>query len=162
MTKVISTLIKQIQKLAEEIEATNVNDGEGWHRLGQSLKDLIGAFPKKRADSIGLFSVCLQGLEAVATDDCNNKLALIAPGNMHTLLKRSGARYFVEVKNGPLVCRHRPSVDVLFRSTARYAGKNATGIIMTGMGDDGIWQFVRGGKLLNFRQFLFQHAEPRF
>ena len=52
-------------------------------------------------------------------------------------LKRSGARYYVEVKDGPLVCRHRPSVDVLFRSAARYAGKNALGIIMTGMGDDG-------------------------
>ena len=63
--------------------------------------------------------------------------ALIAPGNRHTLLKRSGARYYVEVKDGPLVCRHRPSVDVLFRSTARYAGKNAIGVIMTGMGDDG-------------------------
>lgn len=63
--------------------------------------------------------------------------ALIAPGNKHTLLKRSGAKYFVEVKDGPLVNRHRPSVDVLFRSTARYAGSNAIGIIMTGMGDDG-------------------------
>ncbi len=63
--------------------------------------------------------------------------ALIAPGNRHLLLKRSGARYFVEVKDGPLVCRHRPSVDVLFRSTARYAGANAVGVIMTGMGDDG-------------------------
>jgi two-component system chemotaxis response regulator CheB len=63
--------------------------------------------------------------------------ALIAPGNRHMMLKRSGARYFVEIKDGPLVCRHRPSVDVLFRSTARYAGKNAIGIIMTGMGDDG-------------------------
>ena len=62
---------------------------------------------------------------------------LIAPGNKHTLLKRSGARYYVEVKNGPLVSRHRPSVDVLFRSAARYAGKNAIGVIMTGMGDDG-------------------------
>ena len=63
--------------------------------------------------------------------------ALIAPGNKHTLLRRSGARYYVEVKDGPLVNRHRPSVDVLFRSTALYAGKNAIGIIMTGMGDDG-------------------------
>ncbi len=63
--------------------------------------------------------------------------ALIAPGNKHMLVKRSGARYFVEVKDGPLVNRHRPSVDVLFRSTARYAGANAIGIIMTGMGDDG-------------------------
>ena len=63
--------------------------------------------------------------------------ALIAPGNRHLLLKRSGARYYVEVKDGPLVSRHRPSVDVLFRSTARYAGRNAIGVIMTGMGDDG-------------------------
>lgn len=63
--------------------------------------------------------------------------ALIAPGNHHLLLKRSGARYYVEINNGPLVNRHRPSVDVLFRSTASYAGKNAVGIIMTGMGDDG-------------------------
>jgi len=63
--------------------------------------------------------------------------ALIAPGNRHMLLKRSGARYYVEVKDGPLVRRHRPSVDVLFRSTARYAGQNGVGVIMTGMGDDG-------------------------
>jgi two-component system chemotaxis response regulator CheB len=52
-------------------------------------------------------------------------------------LQRSGARYFVSIKDGPLVSRHRPSVDVLFRSAARYAGANAVGIIMTGMGDDG-------------------------
>jgi two-component system, chemotaxis family, protein-glutamate methylesterase/glutaminase len=63
--------------------------------------------------------------------------ALIAPGNKHMLLKRSGARYYVEVQDGPLVNRHRPSVDVLFRSTAKYAGRNSIGIIMTGMGDDG-------------------------
>jgi two-component system chemotaxis response regulator CheB len=63
--------------------------------------------------------------------------ALIAPGGRHMLLKRSGAQYFVEVVDGPLVNRHRPSVDVLFRSVARVAGKNAVGIIMTGMGDDG-------------------------
>ena len=63
--------------------------------------------------------------------------ALIAPGNYHTMVKRSGARYYVEVKSGPFVNRHRPSVDVLFRSTAKYAGANAVGIIMTGMGDDG-------------------------
>ena len=63
--------------------------------------------------------------------------ALIAPGNMHMMLKRSGTRYHVVVKDGPLVCRHRPSVDVLFRSVGRYAGQNAIGVIMTGMGDDG-------------------------
>jgi two-component system chemotaxis response regulator CheB len=75
--------------------------------------------------------------EAADGDSVIRGQALIAPGNKHTLLKRSGARYFVEVRDGPLVCRHRPSVDVLFRSTARYAGKNAVGVIMTGMGDDG-------------------------
>ncbi len=62
---------------------------------------------------------------------------LIAPGNNHVLLERSGARYYVSVRNGPLVSRHRPSVDVLFRSAARSAGSNAVGVIMTGMGDDG-------------------------
>jgi two-component system chemotaxis response regulator CheB len=75
--------------------------------------------------------------EAEDNDTVIRGRALIAPGNRHTILKRSGARYYVEVKNGPLVCRHRPSVDVLFRSAARYAGKNAVGVIMTGMGDDG-------------------------
>jgi len=63
--------------------------------------------------------------------------ALIAPGGKHMMLKRSGAYYHVEVIDGPVVNRHRPSVDVLFRSVARYAGANALGIIMTGMGDDG-------------------------
>lgn len=75
--------------------------------------------------------------EARDNDSVVRGLALVAPGNRHTLLKRSGARYYVEVKEGPLVCRHRPSVDVLFRSAARYAGPNAVGVIMTGMGDDG-------------------------
>jgi two-component system chemotaxis response regulator CheB len=62
---------------------------------------------------------------------------LIAPGDRHMLLERQGARYRVSVRTGPLVSRHRPSVDVLFRSSARAAGANAMGIIMTGMGDDG-------------------------
>jgi two-component system chemotaxis response regulator CheB len=62
---------------------------------------------------------------------------LIAPGGLHTLLERRGARYHVSVREGPLVSRHRPSVDVLFRSAARAAGANAMGVIMTGMGDDG-------------------------
>lgn len=75
--------------------------------------------------------------EAADNDTVVRGRALIAPGNRHTLLKRSGARYYVEVKEGPLVSRHRPSVDVLFRSAARYGGKNIVGVIMTGMGDDG-------------------------
>lgn len=75
--------------------------------------------------------------EAETNDTVLRGRALIAPGNHHMLLRRSGARYFVEIKDGPLVCRHRPSVDVLFRSAARYAGPNAVGVILTGMGDDG-------------------------
>lgn len=75
--------------------------------------------------------------EAENNDSVVRGRVLIAPGNKHTLLKRSGARYYVEIKDGPLVSRHRPSVDVLFRSASRYAGKNAIGVIMTGMGDDG-------------------------
>lgn len=75
--------------------------------------------------------------EAERNDSVVRGQVLIAPGNRHVLLKRSGARYYVEVKDGPLVSRHRPSVDVLFRSAARYAGPNAIGVIMTGMGDDG-------------------------
>jgi two-component system chemotaxis response regulator CheB len=75
--------------------------------------------------------------EAESNDTVIRGRALIAPGNHHLLLKRSGARYYVEIKEGPLVCRHRPSVDVLFRSASRYAGQNAVGVILTGMGDDG-------------------------
>ncbi len=75
--------------------------------------------------------------EAKSGDSVIRGHALIAPGNYHTLLKRSGARYYIEVKGGPLVNRHRPSVDVLFRSVARYAGRNSIGVILTGMGDDG-------------------------
>ncbi len=75
--------------------------------------------------------------EAADNDTVLRGQALICPGNLHILLKRSGTRYYVQVKNGPLVCRHRPSVDVLFRSAARYGGPNVIGVIMTGMGDDG-------------------------
>jgi two-component system chemotaxis response regulator CheB len=91
-----------------------------------------------RAFAARLDTLCgINVKEAVNNDTVLRGQALIAPGNFHTLLKRSGARYYVEVKEGPLVTRHRPSVDVLFRSAAIYAGKNAVGVIMTGMGDDG-------------------------
>ncbi|WP_404416150.1 chemotaxis response regulator protein-glutamate methylesterase [Marinospirillum sp.] len=75
--------------------------------------------------------------EAEDNDSLLPGQALIAPGNKHLLVKRSGARYYVEINDGPLVSRHRPSVDVLFRSTAQNAGSNAIGVILTGMGDDG-------------------------
>jgi two-component system chemotaxis response regulator CheB len=75
--------------------------------------------------------------EAADGDEIVQGRVLIAAGNRHMLLQRNGARYRVAVKEGPLVSRHRPSVDVLFRSAAHHAGANALGIIMTGMGDDG-------------------------
>ncbi|QXG30131.1 protein-glutamate methylesterase/protein-glutamine glutaminase [Pseudomonas viridiflava] len=75
--------------------------------------------------------------EAKNNDRILPGLALIAPGGKHMMVTRSGAYYHAQVIDGPLVNRHRPSVDVLFRSVAKFAGKNATGIIMTGMGDDG-------------------------
>jgi two-component system chemotaxis response regulator CheB len=91
-----------------------------------------------RAFANRLDSLCeISVKEAESNDTVIRGRALIAPGNHHALLKRSGARYYVEIKDGPLVSRHRPSVDVLFRSAARYAGRNAVGVILTGMGDDG-------------------------
>lgn len=71
---------------------------------------------------------------------------LIAPGGLHMLLQRSGANYYVTVKDGPPVCRQKPSVEVMFNSVAKYAGANAIGAILTGMGDDG------AGGLLNMRK----------
>lgn len=75
--------------------------------------------------------------EAADGDTVRPGLALIAPGNYHMLLNRSGARYFVRVRTGPMVHHQRPAVDVLFKSVARYAGANAAGVILTGMGKDG-------------------------
>lgn len=99
----------------------------------QHMPEHFTAAFAKRLDTICQVTV----KEAENNDSVLRGRALIAPGNRHTLLKRSGAKYYVEVRDGPLVCRHRPSVDVLFRSAARYAGKNSVGVIMTGMGDDG-------------------------
>ena len=85
-----------------------------------------------------LNTVCaMEVLEARDGDRVFNGRVLIAPGGKHMKLKRSGAQYVVEVRDGPLINHHRPSVDVLFRSVAQSAGRNALGIIMTGMGDDG-------------------------
>jgi two-component system, chemotaxis family, protein-glutamate methylesterase/glutaminase len=86
-----------------------------------------------RLDKLSQISV----KEAQNNDRVIQGQALIAPGGKHMLLRRNGAQYHVEVIDGPLVNRHRPSVDVLFRSVAKCAGANALGIIMTGMGDDG-------------------------
>ncbi|MCF8082670.1 MAG: chemotaxis response regulator protein-glutamate methylesterase [Deltaproteobacteria bacterium] len=87
----------------------------------------------ERLDSLCSLSV----REASDGDSVTNGTALIAPGNFHLLLKRSGARYYARVKKGPLIHHQRPSVDILFNSVAEYAGANAVGIILTGMGADG-------------------------
>ena len=99
----------------------------------QHMPEKFTASFAQRLDSVCAISV----KEASDKDSVVRGRALIAPGGLHTMLKRNGARYFVEVRDGPLVCRHKPSVDVLFRSAASYAGSNAVGVIMTGMGDDG-------------------------
>jgi two-component system, chemotaxis family, protein-glutamate methylesterase/glutaminase len=75
--------------------------------------------------------------EAKDGDSVLNGRALIAPGNFHMLIRRNGAKYYVAVKDGPLVHHQRPAVDVLFQSVSQYAGANAIGVLMTGMGADG-------------------------
>jgi two-component system, chemotaxis family, protein-glutamate methylesterase/glutaminase len=75
--------------------------------------------------------------EAADNDSVTTGTALVAPGNYHMILRRSGARYYVEIKTGPMVHHQRPAVDVLFKSTAKYAGANSIGVILTGMGADG-------------------------
>jgi two-component system chemotaxis response regulator CheB len=101
---------------------------------------IVQHMPEKFTASFArrLDSLCAMGVkEAENGDTVLRGRVLIAPGNLHTMIERSGARYYVSVKDGPLVTRHRPSVDVLFRSAARVVGTNAVGVIMTGMGDDG-------------------------
>jgi two-component system chemotaxis response regulator CheB len=119
----------------------------------QALEEVLSALPRvspgmvivqhmpekfTAAFASRLNSVCqIEVKEAQNGDRVLPGRALIAPGGKHMMLRRSGAQYFVDVIDGPLVNRHRPSVDVLFRSVAKFAGGNALGIIMTGMGDDG-------------------------
>lgn len=89
------------------------------------------------------FADRLNGLCSIDVSEARNDdtvvpgKALIAPGNFHMIMRRSGARYYVDVKDGPMVHHQRPAVDVLFKSVARYAGANAVGVILTGMGADG-------------------------
>jgi len=119
----------------------------------QALEEVLTALPRVCPGIVivqhmpekftAAFAARLDGLceievkEAQTNDRVVPGRALIAPGGRHMMLKRSGAQYFVEVVDGPLVNRHRPSVDVMFRSVAKSAGVNALGVIMTGMGDDG-------------------------
>jgi two-component system chemotaxis response regulator CheB len=99
----------------------------------QHMPERFTAMFAERLDSLCAIRV----REARHNDRVLPGQALIAPGGRHLQLKRSGAQYHVDVVDGPLVNRHKPSVDVLFRSVAKFAGRNALGVIMTGMGDDG-------------------------
>ncbi len=93
-------------------------------------------FTKSFADRLN--TLCeIEVREAKDGDSVLPGVALLAPGNYHMVLRRSGARYYVEIRTGPMVCRQRPSVEVLFKSVAKYAGANAVGAILTGMGADG-------------------------
>ena len=101
---------------------------------------IVQHMPEKFTASFAarLNSLCEVDVKEAANGDAVLRgRVLIAPGNLHTMIERSGANYRVAVREGPLVSRHRPSVDVLFRSAARSVGSNAVGVIMTGMGDDG-------------------------
>ncbi|MFA5904239.1 MAG: chemotaxis response regulator protein-glutamate methylesterase [Desulfobacula sp.] len=145
---VIEKPTKAMLKTTEKIVAVGASTGGT-----EALRVFLEKFPRDvpgivivqhmpenftKAFAERLNSICkINVKEAQDGDSVLRGQALVAPGNKHLLIKRSGARYYVEIKDGPLVSRHRPSVDVLFRSAARYAGKNAVGVIMTGMGDDG-------------------------
>lgn len=119
------------EALREMLEALPAN-APGMVIVQHMPEKFTAAFAKR------LNSLCeVEVKEAVDGDPVLRGHVLIAPGDNHMLLERQGARYHVAVKTGPLVSRHRPSVDVLFRSAARSAGSNAMGVIMTGMGDDG-------------------------
>ena len=130
----------------------------------EAIKDLLTAFPTSAPGTVivqhmpehftrsyaqRLNSLCaIEVKEAEDGDSVNPGRALIAPGNRHMLLRRSGAKYYVEVKDGPLVHHQRPSVEVLFNSAARYAGANSIGVILTGMGKDGaqgLLEMKKGG-----------------
>jgi two-component system chemotaxis response regulator CheB len=135
-------------KTTDKVVAIGASTG-GTEALRALLPALPGTFPgivltqhmpehftKTFAES--LTKTCaMEVREAKDQDTVRPGLILIAPGNFHMLLRRSGARYYVEVKEGPLVYYQRPSVEVLFDSVAKYAGPNAIGVMLTGMGRDG-------------------------
>ena len=101
---------------------------------------IVQHMPEKFTNAFArrLNGICAMEIkEAEAGDAVTAGRVLIAPGNTHMLLRRTGTRYSVDIVDGPHVSRHRPSVDVLFRSAAQNAGLNAVGILLTGMGDDG-------------------------
>ena len=101
---------------------------------------IVQHMPEKFTKSFAqrLDSLCeIDVKEAENNDPIVAGRALIAPGNFHMIVKRSGAQYYVEIKDGPQVFHQRPSVEVMFNSVAKFVGANAVGVILTGMGADG-------------------------
>lgn len=145
---VLSAAGQAMTKTTEHIVAIGTSTG-GTQALEAVLSSLpetapgmviVQHMPEKFTASFAqrLDSLCaIRVKEAANNDRVLSGQALIAPGGKHMLLKRNGAQYHVEVMDGPLVNRHKPSVDVLFRSVAKFAGRNGVGFILTGMGDDG-------------------------
>jgi two-component system chemotaxis response regulator CheB len=145
---VLPAAVPRLERTTDKIIAMGASTG-GTEALREVLQELPPdvpgilvvqhmpeAFTKAFAER--LHRLCrIEVKEAAHGDRVVAGRALLAPGNRHLLLRRSGAHYVVDVVDGPLVSRHRPSVDVLFRSVAQAAGPNAVGVLLTGMGDDG-------------------------
>ena len=139
---------RAMARLTERVVCIGASTGgtESWRVVLEALPVstagiiVVQHMPEKFTEAFARRPNGLCELEVKEAADGDAELrgrVLIATGNRHMMLQRSGARHMVSVRDGPLVSRHRPSVDVLFRSAAQVAGSNALGIIMTGMGDDG-------------------------
>ncbi len=131
--------VQAVQRLLAEFPA----DAPGIVIVQHMPPDFTGAFAARLNNDP---KIALEVAEAKHHDPIRAGRALVIPGDSHGLIRRTGTGYRVELSDGPPVCRHRPSVEVLFRSTAQAAGPFATGVIMTGMGDDG------AGGLLEMRE----------
>lgn len=140
--------IKSLAQTSNKVIAIGASTGGT-----EALKNVLSKMPPNSpgilvvqhmpANFTSAFAERLNGLCQITVKEARNNdsvtpgTALIAPGNYHMILRRSGARYYVEIKMGPMVHHQRPAVDILFKSTAKYAGANAIGVILTGMGADG-------------------------
>ena len=126
-TEAIATVLKRIPQSCPGIVITQHIPAQFSRAFAKRLNDLCAMDVKEAEDG----------------DTLRGGLALVAPGDFHMLLRRSGGRYFVNVKTGPRVCYQRPSVDVLFSSVAEAAGAEAVGVLLTGMGNDGAQGMLR-------------------
>jgi two-component system, chemotaxis family, protein-glutamate methylesterase/glutaminase len=144
----VGTIIKSLSETTQKVIAIGASTG-GTEALKEVLINMplnspgiviVQHMPANFTTAFAerLNKICqIEVKEAKDGDSVINGRALIAPGNFHMLMRRSGARYFVNIKDGPFVHHQRPAVDVLFNSVSQYVGNNAIGVILTGMGADG-------------------------